>query len=363
MALLLALAGGPALAQLPPAASGPAAAPLGAPRHLRVATGHAAPFVLAEGGALSGFSIDLWAALSQHLGASTSFINLGQRSDEAQLLAVERGEADVGLSAIVLTGPREQRVDFSIPFYDSGLQIMVSSDQGDAPVRTMLASLFSPTIGRLLLVGLGIVFLLANLLWLVERRENPRFRRGYVPGILEGIWGVVLIIATGEHGDRDAPGVVKRMTVAFMWLFGVVLIAQFTANVTSSLTVQRLQSNIQGPADLPGKAIATRPDSIAADYLRLRGLPFLPVSTAEEALAALTRGQVQAIVYEAPTLQYFAALRGGGTLQVVGPIFRPEKFGIAVAAGSPLRKEINAALLRMFADGSYEEIRRRWFNP
>ena len=49
-------------------------------------------------------------------------------------------------------------------------------------------------------------------------------------------------------------------------------------------------------------------------------------------------------------------------LQVVGPIFRPEKYGIAVSAGSPLRKQINEALLAMYANGSYEDIYRKWFS-
>ena len=76
----------------------------------------------------------------------------------------------------------------------------------------------------------------------------------------------------------------------------------------------------------------------------------------------LMQGKVQAIVYEAPTLQYWAAKRGSGAHQVVGPIFRPEKYGIAVASGSPLRKQINEALLKMYADGSYEDIYGKWFS-
>jgi len=76
----------------------------------------------------------------------------------------------------------------------------------------------------------------------------------------------------------------------------------------------------------------------------------------------LMQGQVQAIVFDAPTLQYWAARRGKGVLQVVGPLFRPEKYGIAVAEGSPLRKQINAALLQLYEDGKYEEIYNKWFS-
>jgi polar amino acid transport system substrate-binding protein len=214
---------------------------------------------------------------------------------------------------------------------------------------------------KLFTVGLGVVLLLANVLWLVERRHNPAFQRGYVPSIREGLWGVMLIIATGEHGDRDTPRALKRLIVSVMWLFGVVLIAQFTATVTSTLTVEQIQSNIQGPSDLPGKTIATAPGSVAASWLTAMGLPFVPVTDSELAYGMLIRGEIQAIVYEAPQLQYWINTRGQSAVSLVGPVFRPEKYAIAVPIGSPLRKRINDALLTMQADGTMEEIGRRWF--
>jgi len=66
-------------------------------------------------------------------------------------------------------------------------------------------------------------------------------------------------------------------------------------------------------------------------------------------------------VFDAPTLQYWQARLGSGELQVVGPLFRLVKYGIAVARGSPLRKRINEAVLAMYADGTYEEIYGKWF--
>ena len=88
----------------------------------------------------------------------------------------------------------------------------------------------------------------------------------------EGLWGVALIVATGEHGDRETPRVVKRLIVFFMWLVGVLLIAQLTASVTSTQTIERLKSNIHGPGDLAGKKIATVRGTVAADYLTDQGL-------------------------------------------------------------------------------------------
>ena len=354
--VLLAVGAGAGAPCASAAGPGPAEAP-----GLRVVTGQIPPFVFKQGDALTGFSIDLWNALARRLKADFSLTDLGSFSQSEQLQAIQRGDAEVAISAIAMTAEREQQVDFTIPYFDSGLQIIVRSQNND-PFLAMIESLLSAPIGHILVAALLIVVLLAHLLWLVERRGNPSFQKGYLPGIAEGLWGVMLIIATGEHGDREASSQVKRLIVAFMWLLGVVLIAQFTATVTSSLTVQQLQSSIQGPGDLPGKTIATVPGSIAADYLAQRGLPYTAVTNADEGYHLLVRGQVQAIVYEAPTLQYWAARRGNGVLQVVGPVFSPEKYGIAVGLGSPLRKQINEALLAMYADGSYEEVYRKWFS-
>ena len=324
---------------------------------LRVATAPIAPFVLPDTNPLSGFSIDLWTEVARRLHVDFTW----QMVPHADLVAsVERGDADVAIAAIAMTPGREESVDFSHPYLDSGLQIIVRA-QREGRFLDAFHSIPWAAIGELFGVAMLIVLLLAHVLWLIERHGNPRFRKRYLPAIGEGLWGSILIIATGEHGDRDAPGIIKRVAVVATWLLGIVLIAQLTATVTSSQTVARLQSDIRGPSDLPGKKIATVPGTVAADYLTQLGLPYAEVTSADQGYTMLMQGQVQAIVYDAPTLQYWAAKRGNGVLQVVGPIFRPEKYGIAVAQGSPLRKQINEALLTLFENGRYEEIYAKWF--
>jgi len=326
---------------------------------LRVATKVIAPFVLPKTDPLTGFSIDLWNELARRMRVEFTWSVVPTLPDLLQ--AVRRGDADVAIAAITITPEREKLLDFTYPYFDSGLQIMVRAQNENAFLAT-LRSLPWLAIGELFGAAIIIVFLLANVLWLVERRRNNDFPKSYPRAIGEGLWGTMLIIATGEHGDRNAPGVAKRVTVVLMWVLGVMLIAQLTATVTSSQTVQRLQSSIRGPDDLPGKTIASVPGTVAGDYLTQRGLPFASVNGVPDAIRMLTESQVQAVVFDAPTLQYWKAKQGNGVVQVVGPIFRPQKYGIAVAEGSPLRKRINEALLAIYEDGTYEDIYAKWFS-
>ncbi|WP_322032064.1 transporter substrate-binding domain-containing protein [Paraburkholderia sp. J76] len=328
------------------------------PAPLRVATANIAPFVLPGTTVPEGFSIDIFNEIARRLHRNVAWYPV---ATQAGLLPyVQSGNADAAISAITMTPERESRVDFSIPYFDSGLQIMVHARNDNSFLAT-IRSIPWLAIGQFVGVAAAIVFLLANVVWLMEKKDDRSFQKPYWRAIGEGVWVTMLIIATGEHGERDAPGIWKRVLVPTMWLIGVVLIAQLTATVTSSQTVARLQSSIRGPDDLPGKSIATVPGTIAADYLTQHGLKFISVSSADDGFRVLAQGDVQAIVYDAPTLQYWAARLGNGELAVVGPIFRPEKYGIALPGGSQLRKSINEALLAMFEDGTYEQIYRKWF--
>lgn len=326
---------------------------------LRVAVKPIAPFVLKQGTELSGFSIDLWHELAQRLKVDTVWVEV--RTVGEQLQAVENGEADVAIAAITITKERETAVDFTQPYFDSGLQIMVRA-QGSNHLLGVFDSVPWLTVATLLAVFIAIMFVMANVLWLIERQSSQHFQKGYLKGMGEGLWGIALIVATGEHGDRQASRVVKRLVVFFMWLVGVVLIAQLTATVTSTQTVDRLNSDIRGPADLAGKIIASVRGTVAADYLTEHGLQYVDAASGDEGYELVLQGRVQALVFDAPTLQYWATKRGNGRLRVVGPIFAPEKYGIAVADGSPLRKQINAALLQMYEDGRYEELYNKWFS-
>jgi polar amino acid transport system substrate-binding protein len=342
----------PVLASVLSVASAEAAVSVETSRPLRVVAAPIAPFVLSETDRLTGFSVDIWNAVATRASLQFSWTVLGTTANVLE--AVERGDADVGVAAIAITPERERVVDFSHPYLDSGLQIMVRS-QNEASFWDTVRAMPWAALTKLLVAAVLIAFLLANVLWLVERRGNPDFKGPYLPAIGESLWG------TGEHGERNAPGVVKRITVVGMWLLGVLLIAQLTATVTSSLTVQRLHSDIRGPEDLPGKVVGSVSGTVAGDYLTKRGLPFVDVANADDAIARLLQGDVQAVVFGAPTLQYWVAKRGRGAVQVVGPLFRPERIAIAVSEGSALRKRINAALDELYEDGTYGELYARWF--
>lgn len=101
--------------------SGAWAQPPGPP--LRVATFILSPFVMQQGGTLTGFSIDLWNEIAARLGVKTSY----QMTPDvnALLASLRSGNADIAVSGLFYSTERDREFDFSYPIMQAGLPIMV----------------------------------------------------------------------------------------------------------------------------------------------------------------------------------------------------------------------------------------------
>ncbi|MBI4615385.1 MAG: transporter substrate-binding domain-containing protein [Planctomycetes bacterium] len=330
-------------------------------RVLRVATKPFPPLVLEKDGVWSGFSIDLWDAVAADLGVRYEWV--GKEKVQELLDAVGSGEADVAIAGITITAERERALDFSHPYYESGLQVMIAEEREGSFLAEVLA-LFSPAILEVLGVIAVAVLVSAHIVWFFERRANPQqFPKGYFRGVWEAIWWSVVTLSTVGYGDRTPAGVPGRL-IAMVWIFiGIVLVAFFTATVTSSLTVERLEGGIAGPDDLPGRTVGTAPGTTAARWLEENGATVREFAPIEDAYAALVKGDVEAVVYDAPVLLHHASHAGKGRVLVVGPLFEKQLYGIAVGRGSELREKINLSLLGLEESRKYESIHDRWFRP
>ncbi len=122
---------------------------------------------------------------------------------------------------------------------------------------------------------------------------------------------------------------------------GVVFVALYTAQLTTTLTVEQIRGAIEGPDDLPGKQVATIAHSTAADYLRAQNAQVQEFPTTDQMFKALLDKKVDAVVTAAPVLLYYAAHEGKGLVKMVGPEFNTAPVAIMVQLNSPLRRRID----------------------
>ena len=349
-------------AQLPPSSEQRKMAPLPAAETLRVVTKRFEPFVIYRDRQYTGFSIELWEKIAESLGIPYELYGV---NTIAKLLdEVERGAADVAIAGISITAKREQVLDFSHAFFETGLQIMVP-ESSRSVIGEVVSRIFSVIFSRELLYGFGIFFFVlliaAHVIWVLERRHNPQFPQGYLQGLWHSIWWAVVTVTTVGYGDKTPKGTTGRLFGLVWILAGYFVFAYFTASVTTTATVQELLGTIDSPRDLFGKQVATVERSTAADFLAGQGITAVKVENVEKAYPLLESGKVDAIVYDAPVLQHHASRNGKGKVKVVGLLFEEQNYGIALQVRSPYREKINIALLKLIESGAYQEIVDRWF--
>jgi len=342
--------------------SSPATSVQGETPELRVAAIITPPNVMEQNGTLTGFSVDLWNAIAARLKVKSSFQIVPDVSHLEEALRSKSADLTIGL---FITSARDQEFDFSIPTLQAGLQIMVR-DTGEkaetaSPVWDMLRLLFSRTTIVWLGIALLLVLIPAHLVWLFERRRPDGIisSPNYFPGIFEAFfWAISTLTGSPEGMPHQW---VARVFSIFWILAGVVFVAFYTAQLTTTLTVEWIRGAIEGPDDLPGKQVATIAGSSAADYLRQQNTQVQELSTADQMFKALLDKKVDAVVFAAPILLYYATHQGKGLVKTVGPEFNTAPVGIMLPLDSPLRRKINLALIALRENGTYQRIYDKWF--
>jgi len=327
---------------------------------LRVYTKPIEPFAFkTPTGRATGFSIELWDRIARELNVRYE-LHWGRTVGDL-IDALEHGQADVAVAAISITSERESRVEFSTPFYESGLSILVNTESKSG-LGSILASFVSPELFKMGLVLFGLLVIAAHLIWLFERKRNPeQFPAPYLRGVWESAWWAISTILSGGC-DAKGPVVVGGRIVGALWMFVcIIVITYFTAAITTIMTVNSLTSDIEGPRDLPGQPVATVRGSTAERYLRDHRARVHAFTTIDEAYAALNARRVKAVVYDAPILLYHQNQGASGRQAVVGRLFERQNYGIGLQRDSPYRKQINRVLLSLREDGFLDELHTKWF--
>jgi len=301
----------------------------------------------------TGISIELWQDMAAELKLDYQFKEL----DLDDLLSgVESNSLDAAVAAITVTSEREQVMDFTHPFYMTGLGIAVSASSGPpwlAVVRHVLSWQFLAVVGLLALVLIGV----GLLIWLLERKKNSEHFGGKpFEGIGSGFWWSAVTMTTVGYGDK-APRTFAGRVVGLIWMFAaIIIISSFTAAITSALTVTQLGSSIRGPGDLPGRRVAVVASSTGEEFLKARHIRYRGYPDALGALLALAVGRADAVVYDAPILKYLAREKYPGSIYVLPNTFIRQDYAIAVPQGSPLRETLDRVLEREIRSPRWQEV-------
>jgi polar amino acid transport system substrate-binding protein len=317
-------------------------------RELIVGTKEAPPFAMKDAqGAWTGLSVELWQHMAEKLGLKYRLVE--EPTVQSLVGSTARGDYDLSVAAITITAERERLVDFSQPFYGTGLGIAVSTKPPSVwreIARTMTSFGFLQAVGALV----GVALLVGFLIWLFERKHNEDFGGSPARGLGASIWWsaeAMTQASTGHRGPRTLAG----RSLAILWMVAsIIAIAVFTASVTTALTTREMRGLVQDADDLPRVRVGAVAGSATVGYLDSQRIRHRDFASPADGLKALESDAIDAFVYDKPILAYLAARQSGGSVEVLDVVFDPQSYGMAMPSGSPYRKAVDVALLEAIRD-------------
>ncbi|KAL2304851.1 hypothetical protein Nmel_006806 [Mimus melanotis] len=257
---------------------------------LRVVTVLEEPFVMVSENVLGkpkkyqGFSIDVLEALATYLGFKYEIYvapdhKYGSPQDDGSWngligeLVFKR--ADIGISALTITPDRENVVDFTTRYMDYSVGVLLRKAEKTVDMFACLApfdlSLWACIAGTVLLVGL--------LVYLLNWLNPPRLQMGSMTSttLYNSMWFVYGSFVQ-QGGEVPYTTLATRLMMGAWWLFALIVISSYTANLAAFLTITRIENSIQSLQDLSRQTdipYGTVLDSAVYEHVRVKGMnPF-----------------------------------------------------------------------------------------
>ncbi|TXG55692.1 hypothetical protein EZV62_020948 [Acer yangbiense] len=305
----------------------------------------------------SGFCIEVFKAAMKTLTYEVPYEFIpfthanGSYSDLLHLVYLKEFDAAVG--DITITANRSLYLDFTLPFSDMGLGMIMPTYQNNN-----MWIFLKPLQADLWLTSAAFFVFTGFVVWIIEHPINDEFQGSLAHQIGMVFWYSFSTLVFA-HRERLLSNWSKFVVI--IWVFVVlVLTSSYTATLTSMLTIQQIQL---GSNDYVGfHSVARATNNKIFDNSRLK-----EYNSPEEYADALSKGSknggVSAILDEIPYIKIFLAHYPAHYTMVIpkNPLSN-NGFGFAFPKGSPLVPNISRAIASLREEGKLKMLEDYWFS-
>ncbi|XP_038897242.1 glutamate receptor 2.8-like [Benincasa hispida] len=305
----------------------------------------------------NGLAIDLFEATLNNLCIPLPhefYAYNGTYDDLVKQIYLKEFDAAVGDIAIVST--RYEHAEFTHPYSEAGLVMIVPTINN----RSNRALLFTKPFTLTMWIVISVVNIYNGfVVWFIERNHSPEPEGSMFSqaGTLVCSSFTTLFSLNGNRLHSN----LSRMTMV-AWLFVALVITQtYTANLTSMLTIQKLEPTILNIETLRrmNAFVGCGKGSFVKGYLEtVLHFPTETIkyySTPDGLADALRNQEISATFLEVPFAKLFLA-RFCKEFMISGPTYKVGGFGFAFPRGSLLLPHVNQALLKVSETGKYREL-------
>ena len=312
------------------------------------------PFVIMQNGVYGGMAIELWEAVGKTLGLQTRYVAF--RNVDTMIQAAQGGDIDVVVTNFTVTHERAHLLEFSYPWFDSGLRILCPAEGQDSLFDELESS------GSLYVYAAIFILIIAltTVLTLFRRRLDPEFTPRWSVGLASSFFDVISAAKSGSFNYSNLSW--AGYLLAAMWmLFGVAIITYVMSTMSSALTALSLSSDISSIYDLAEKRAGVLSGSPAQTLLRDLGIEVITYPDVDDAVEALRKDDIHAIVADAPVLEYWDYQHPKMGLRVVGNIFSPDKYAFAAnKKHEDLMDVVSITLIQLHEEGKIQKLRDKY---
>ncbi|ELW68337.1 Glutamate [NMDA] receptor subunit epsilon-3 [Tupaia chinensis] len=293
--------------------------------------------------------------------------------------------ADMAIGSLTINEERAEVVDFSVPFVETGISVMVARSNGTVSPSAFLEP-YSPAVWVMMFVMCLTVVAITVFMfeYFSPVSYNQNLTRGKKPGgpsftIGKSVWLLWALVFNNSVPIENPRGTTSKIMVLVWAFFAVIFLASYTANLAAFMIQEQYIDTVSGLSDrkfqrpqdqYPPFRFGTVPNgsterNIRSNYrdMHTHMVKFNQRSV-EDALTSLKMGKLDAFIYDAAVLNYMAGKDEGCKLVTIGSgkVFATTGYGIAMQKDSHWKRAIDLALLQFLGDGETQKLETVWLS-
>jgi len=312
---------------------------------LRAAVVDIPPYAtLDAAGHWSGEAVELFRAVAQDMGCEVEFIRM---SPSDILRALERDEIDAVALPFSASPLSASLMTLTPSFATSRVIIAVFRDDLGGDLKMLYQSLTTPRQLRVYGAMVALVVLFAVLIWALENTKNQHFPGKRREGIGSGLWWSITTLSTVGYGDKVPVSGVGRFFAGTWMILSLILVAIFTATVTSSITAHDASIEVNGPHDLPRARVGIVENGLASGYVNDHFLPHVSYPHLALAVEQLRLGNLDAVLADQHGLEHHLSELHEDRIKLLEiPVSKsPISFGLRRTLSRDMIRQFDAALV------------------
>ncbi|KAF1388034.1 hypothetical protein PFLUV_G00086070 [Perca fluviatilis] len=293
--------------------------------------------------------------------------------------------ADMAIGSLTINEERSEVVDFSVPFVETGISVMVSRSNGTVSPSAFLEP-YSPAVWVMMFVMCLTV--VAVTVFIFEFFSPVGYNRSLQNGkkaggstftIGKSVWLLWAIVFNNSVPVENPRGTTSKIMVLIWAFFAVIFLASYTANLAAFMIQEEYIDTVSGLSDkkfqhpeeqYPPLKFGTVPNgstekNIRSNYPDMHQyMGKYNQRGVEDAINNLKTGKLDAFIYDAAVLNYMARKDEGCKVMTIGSgkVFATTGYGIALHKNSRWKRPLDLALLQLVGDDEIEMLERLWLS-